>query len=148
MRTLGGILGYVAVIAVLVVGGFLGLVGLLSPSLGGPAKVAAYGAPTRVRHAELPAAPTVETQTHRIGPAIVHQAPEPPSQSALAKARTRTAEHEARHRMADSFQARTRVAPRRENPRENPRLAASQHAVEDGAVAATADDNVRMHGIH
>jgi len=115
MRTLAGLLCYLGVLAVLFVGAACGAVLLLSPTGTSPTKVAAYGAPTRVNqpatvHAESPAAktPAVETRTFRIGPEIVHRAPEPSSQAEVAKLRLKATDRELH---------RGRVTERRDAPK-------------------------------
>jgi len=85
MPLIAGLLGYLAVLALLIGGTFAALLAV-SPGITTQSKVAAYGAPTRVRAASefaiaAPAAP------QRIGPPVVHRAPEPPSQAEIAKLR-------------------------------------------------------------
>lgn len=85
MRLVAGLLAYLCVLALLI-GGAVAALLALSPGIATPSKVAVYGAPTRVRAApEFASAPTPGPQ--RIGPPVVHRAPEPPSQAALAKLR-------------------------------------------------------------
>ena len=119
MRLIGGLLGYLAMLTLLLGGGALALLAL-SPGVGTQSKVAAYGAPTRVR--AMPAladATPPEPQTpQRIGPAIVHRAPEPPSQAAVAKLRLQASGREMNHAMKESVSAQRRPRVTREKATE------------------------------
>jgi hypothetical protein len=122
MRTVAGLLGYLGVLFVLLFGGFVGTAVLLSPTVTSPTRTVAYGVPTRVGQpatvlAEAPAeTPAVETHTFRIGPEIIHRAPEPPSQAEMAKLRLKASEQELH---------RSRIIERRDAPK----------------IAATRDDS-------
>lgn len=102
-------LPFLGVVAALMISGFATMSALLSPGTIGASKPATMAAPTAVAPARVdqpapppamqPAnasGPAAETQTFSIGPPVVHQAPEPPSQAELAKSRARTAEDEPR----------------------------------------------------
>jgi hypothetical protein len=129
MRTIGAeksgrTLGYVGVAAALAISGFASMSALLSTGVietrtpvGGSARVAQPADPTG--SVAAPAALTGSAvanaeQTFPLGPPVVHQAPEPPSQAELAKTRARSAEDEPRARSAESFRARARSARSRD----------------------------------
>jgi hypothetical protein len=130
MRTIGAeksgrTLGYVGVAAALAISGFASMSALLSTGVietrtpvGGSAR-AAQSADPPTGSVAAPAALTGSAvanaeQTFPLGPPVVHQAPEPPSQAELAKTRARNAEDEPRARSAESFRARARSARSRD----------------------------------
>jgi hypothetical protein len=106
MSLLAGLLGYLAMLALLIGGGILALLALSGVAT--QSKVATYGAPTRVRAPSefAIAAPQVP---ERIGPPVVHRAPEPPSQAALAKLRLQAGDRDIKQSV--SAQRRTRAPP-------------------------------------
>jgi hypothetical protein len=103
MRLVAGLLGYLAMLALLIGGGIFALIAL-SPGVVMPSKVAAYGAPTRVRAPEFAVA-----VPQRIGPPVVHSAPEPPSQAAIAKLRLQASGRDLKRDV--SAQRRPRALP-------------------------------------
>jgi hypothetical protein len=116
MRLLAGLLGYLAMLALLIGGGVAALVAL-SPGVMTQSNVATYGAPTRVRAAsEFASAAPLAPQ--RIGPPVVHSAPEPPSQAAIAKLRLQASGREIKQSV--SAQRRSRAPPAETAPRAAP----------------------------
>jgi len=116
LRTVGGLLVYLGMIGVLCGGVCFGAIALISPGLLVPTKVAAYGAPTRVRSPVTLDIGTADTpQTYRLGPPVVHRGPEPPSQAEIAKLRLKSSESELRRSQREMHQQsaspRHRTAP-------------------------------------
>jgi len=97
MGVFAGVIAYLGVLAVLVVGGAAAVVGLLSPTTSEHRLVSTYvpaktvAAPAPAPAATVADATPVVQKTQRTGPAVVHRAPVRQARRDAAKPRTKVA---------------------------------------------------------